>query len=198
MTSNKKALIAIDLDGIFVGKPPIISADLVNYLYRKTKEEKLVYKLPNSRFQKTIRQLSHSKHLRPVIENNVEWLKQKLKSEKFQIVILSGRYSFLEEITKKLLNRNSLPIDKDFLKVNLNDQQPHLFKEQMIRKMKVKYMIDDDIYMLEYLALKIPETVFIWYAGSPYFRNHKFSNTGKLLNLVKINKLEELDKIIDR
>lgn len=196
MTTNKKVLIAIDLDGIFVGKPPIISANLINSLYRKTKEKKLVYKSPNSRFQKTIRQLSHLRYFRPVIKKNMDWLVKNLKEDKFQIVILSGRYSFLEKLTQNLLERNGLPVDKSFLKINLDNKQPHIFKECIIKKMKVKYLIDDDIYMLKYLSKKLPETVFIWYANSPYFNDYNFKTNGNSSNLIKINELKELDKII--
>ncbi len=198
MKKNTKPLIAIDLDGIFVGKPPIIPANFVNSLYRKTHEKKLVYKSPNSKLQKTIRQLSHTRFLRPIIKNNTAWLIKKLSKDKFTIVILSGRYSFLESQTKKLLKRNGLPISKDFLLINLGDQQPHFFKEQVIKKMKIRYMVDDDIYMLRYLAIKIPETTFIWYSNSPYFHTHKLKQADMPANLIKIRRLDELDKIVQK
>jgi hypothetical protein len=45
---------------------------------------------------------------------------------------------------------------------NFNDQQPHLFKEQILKKENIQKFIDDDLDLLMYLSKKYPNISFYW------------------------------------
>lgn len=196
MKINKKIIIGIDLDGIFVGKPPIIPASVINNLYRNSKKRNLAYNTPNSRFQKTIRRMSHAGILRPVISENIDWLVREAKNSRYAFFIITGRYSFLQTPTTNLLAKNGLRSLINTLKMNLNDEQPHLFKERIIKELDIRYMIDDDWFLLNYLSKKFPRKTFFWYSNSPYFQNFKIIEKNIPSNLKEIKKLSEISNLI--
>ena len=69
--NQRKINIGIDIDGIFVDKPPLVPAKVINYLYRKTNSKSLEYQIPINYFDKKMRIISHLKIFRPIIKNNL-------------------------------------------------------------------------------------------------------------------------------
>ena len=126
-------IIAFDLDGIFIGSPPFIPKRLIEWLYRGPQNHKLKYRYPTTQTEQQVRRLSHLTIFRPKISKNTEFLKNFSKNNK-QIFLVSSRYSFLEDLTIKLLEKYG--IKNNFMKIYLNtgNEQPHLFKEKMIKK----------------------------------------------------------------
>lgn len=116
-------------------------------------------------------------------------------SDQMVCEIVTGRYSFLDSVTKALLKRNKLDKALDHLWTNHNDEQPHLFKERIIKKNNLKYFVDDDIFMLDYLAEKFPKTNFFWYSKSPYFHEVNSRVLKKNSNISMISSLKELNKL---
>lgn len=97
---SKKIKIGFDFDRIFVSYPPIIPSGLIEYLY-KNKKAKLSYRIPGKTEQK-IRQASHSTILRPPIKSNITTLKRMFNDKKFNIFLISSRFSFLKKTNKAL------------------------------------------------------------------------------------------------
>ncbi len=193
---RKKINIGIDIDGIFVDKPPLVPARVINYLYRKTNNKSLEYKIPLNYFDKKIRIISHLKIFRPIIKNNLNWLKENSSNTNINIFIVSGRYSFLENRTKKLLKNNGIVLKNERIKLNTKDIQPHIFKDQIVKNLNIDYMIDDDIFMLKYLSTLNPNTTFVWYANSPYFKANLSYELNHFKNLIKIDDLKNLNPLI--
>jgi len=193
---RKKINIGIDIDGIFVDKPPLVPARVINYLYRKTNNKSLEYKIPLNYFDKKIRIISHLKIFRPIIKNNLNWLKENSSNTNINIFIVSGRYSFLENRTKKLLKNNGIVLKNERIKLNTKDIQPHIFKDQIVKNLNIDYMIDDDIFMLKYLSTLNPNTTFVWYANSPYFKANLSYELNHFKNLIKIDDLKNLNRLI--
>jgi len=191
---QNKIVIGIDLDGIFVDKPPIIPASFINYLYGDPKKAKLKYNIPNTKFEIFIRRVSHSQFLRPIIKKNVNWLRATYNGTEITCEIITGRYAFLDGVTKSLLLKNGLRLSLNHLWINLDNEQPHLFKERTIKHLKLKYMIDDDIYMLNYLAKRLPDVMFFWYSNSSYFHTSDIEELSK--NIRPISDLSELKILI--
>jgi len=55
-------------------------------------------------------------------------------------------------------------LDKIFndMLFNFTDQQPHIFKDRVIKKMKIDRYVDDDLPLLEFLADKNRKIKFFW------------------------------------
>lgn len=161
-----KIKIAFDLDGIFIDKPPFISKDLLESLFRGTKCQKNnpCYRFPQSKIEQYIRKISHYYLLRPPIKKNIKFLKKINQTKKYQIYLISSRYSFLEKETYSWLKKRN--IDKCFYKIILNkkNQQPHAFKKKEIKKIKPSFYFEDDPLIVKYLGKKVKDTKVIFVA----------------------------------
>lgn len=159
-------IIAFDLDGIFIGSPPFVPKRLIEWLYRGPQNHKLKYRYPTTKIEQQIRKLSHLAIFRPKILKNTGFLKNFSKSNN-QIFLVSSRYRFLEDLTMKLLEEYG--IKNKFTKIYLNtkNEQPHLFKEKMIRKLRINIFIDDDLKLLMYLKSRCPNTKLFFYDLNP-------------------------------
>lgn len=156
--------IAFDLDKIFINYPPLIPAKLIDWLYRNHCSNQLSYRIPNRKLEQFVRQLTHFQSFRPAIKKNIEYINNFPRNpHHHNLYLISSRYNFLEKQTVKLLQKYRL--DQLFTKVllNTNNEQPHLFKENKIKNLKIDLYIDDDLDLLKYLKQHCPQTQLIWY-----------------------------------
>lgn len=98
--------------------------------------------------------------------------------------LISSRFSFLEKKTTELIKRLSLDKIFNAMYFNYNNEQPHLFKNGVLKKLKLDMYIDDDLQLLEYLGNKNPKIKFFWL-------NKKFSRSLKK-NLFAIKNISEM------
>ncbi|HEX8932142.1 MAG TPA: hypothetical protein VF810_03230, partial [Patescibacteria group bacterium] len=152
--------IGFDLDKIFINTPPFIPDQLINKLYKKRDNGDLLYRIPGSPEQ-LLRKLTHLPVFRPLIKNNINFLKH-LSKKNNQLYLISSRYKFLENETNQIIKNNKL--DKIFngLYFNFKNLQPHLFKNAILKQLKLDIYIDDDLSLLKYVAKNNPQTKFFW------------------------------------
>ncbi len=156
VSKNKIIRLGIDLDGVLIDKPPIIPKFAIEALYRARADNGIKYRFPATKFEKYIRWLSHTPILRPPIKANVKYIKTLSKSKKCKLYVVSSRYSFLEGRTYRWLNVNGIAKNFDEVFLNINDKQPHVFKEEVLKKLKLDIYIDDDLPLSNYLKKKLP------------------------------------------
>lgn len=183
---GQKIRIAFDLDGVIIDKPPLISKKLLERLFRRGGKEGLHYQFPKSKLEQRIRKLSHFYLFRPPIKKNVEFIRNLAKNSKYELYIISGRYSFLEKETENWLEKRMI---KDLFKgifLNLEDEQPHLFKEEILKKIGAEVFVDDDYLLADYLTEKLKITKVLCYSPGE-------SNLSK--KAVDIKKIEELNSL---
>lgn len=174
--------IGFDLDGIFIDKPPFIPKSIIERLYVKDHKQ-LMYRIP-SRFEQLVRKMAHLPMLRPPITANIKLIIEKGKHNAHRYYLVSGRFGFLQKETKAILKKNNL--DKIFNThyINNRNQQPHIFKNAMLKKLMIHRYVDDDLTLLEFLAGKNPRTIFFWLNNS---ESKKISK-----NLFSIKELSEI------
>jgi glycosyltransferase involved in cell wall biosynthesis len=143
--------IGIDLDGVIIGKPPLIPRRLIEWLYRSSTNKKLSYRFPNTKVEVFIRWLSHHPLFRPPIKKNLKFIRELSKDKKYKLYAISSRYSFLQERTRQWFENYSLNGVFEQIFLNIKDEQPHLFKERVLKKLKPQMFIDDDLLTVEYL-----------------------------------------------
>ena len=179
----RKIKIAFDLDGVIIDKPPIIPKSLLERLFRGNCEEKLHYRFPKSKLEQKIRKLSHFYLFRPPIKQNIELIKEISRNSDYEIYFVSGRYSFLKEETHLWLEKRNLKnVAKDIF-LNLNDEQPHFFKEKILKEIMADVFVDDDNLLADYLSEKLPKVKVFCYSAI----KHVVCQKAK-----KINSLREL------
>src|SRR3989344_1182570 len=115
---SKTIRIGFDLDGIFIDKPPLVPKKLIEWLYRSHNNKQLSYRYPKTNFEKLVRKISHHYRLRPPINENLDFIRKLSKDEKFELYVISSRYNFLEDRTKKWIKIHNL--NGVFKEVHLN------------------------------------------------------------------------------
>jgi hypothetical protein len=160
--------IGFDFDKVLINYPPIIPYKLIDFFYKgrlvfekNTKGKNLTYRFPGS-FEQKIRVISHYPILRRPISKNIDALKQISKNKKNNTYLISSRYKFLEKKTSSLVKKAKLQNYFNGIYFNYKNMQPHLFKENIIRKLKIDIYIDDDLDLALYLAKRNPKLTIYW------------------------------------
>lgn len=152
--------IGFDLDGIFIDKPPFIPKVFIERMYRK-KSGKLIYRIPG-KFEQKLRKFLHQPIFRPTFKKNIHFLENLKQKKNHTFFLISGRFGFLKNETDQILKSNNIYALFYQHYINLENLQPHLFKEKQIKKNNIQKFIDDDLDLLNYLSDKISDTRFYW------------------------------------
>lgn len=157
---TKKIVIAFDLDGVLADKPPFIPKKLLEWLFKGSKTDSLHYRFPHHKLEQLIRKVSHYYLFRPAVKENVSFIKKIAKDGKYELYIISGRYSFLQKETEKWLKKRGLGSIFKKVFINLKDEQPHFFKEEVLNQLKPDIFIDDDPALVNFLLKKVQVKIF--------------------------------------
>jgi len=177
--------IGFDLDKIFIDFPPFVPDRLIEKLYRKKTNGELLYRIP-SRPEQLLRRISHLPFLRPGIYENITYLKG-ISKEKHKLYLISSRFGFLEERTKKLIETYKFESIFDKMFFNFTNKQPHEFKDDILQKLHLDIYVDDDFHLLKYVAKRNKRTRFYWLTGG--------SGSSKITkNIYSISKLPDIHK----
>ena len=152
--------IAFDLDGVIIDKPPLIPKKLLERLFRGKNKNGLHYRFPHSKLEQKIRKISHFYLLRPPIRKNIKFIRDLAKNKKYELYIISGRYSFLEKETDIWLEKRKIKGLFKRIFINLENEQPHLFKEKKLKEIGADIFVDDDGILADYLIDKKVSRVF--------------------------------------
>jgi len=184
---NKKIILGFDFDKVFVNYPPFVPSALINRLYKK-KSKVLSYRIPGT-FERHVRIVSHLPFFRSPMEQNIRSLEMLSKKTHVEMHIISSRFSFLKRLTNYWIEKNNFK--KYFKSINFNfeDEQPHKFKERILKKLNVNIFVDDDLDLLKYLAPRHPSIKF-------YHITDKLTNEKLLPNITQINTIADLLKYI--
>jgi len=160
--SMRKTKIGFDLDGVVIGKPFFVPDIVMEKLVRMKVDHKLAYRYPESKGERYVRFISHHPLLRPPIRKNIKLIKELHKSNKYELFVVSSRYSFLDERTKEWFRFYKMRKFFKDIHINMKNEQPHIYKERMIKKLKLKVFIDDDKPLLNYLKKRIKKVDFVY------------------------------------
>lgn len=152
--------IGFDLDKVFIDTPPFIPKTIIDKLYKKKDNGTLVYRIPGKPEQ-IVRRLSHLSFLRPPMKKNLDFLRN-LSKDKNKLYLISSRFKFLEKPTNKVVHKHGFNKIFDEMHFNFLNEQPHVFKTRIIKKLNLDFYIDDDLSLLNYAAKHNPKVRFFW------------------------------------
>lgn len=192
-------IVGFDFDKVFIDYPPFIPYFFIDYLYKgssvfrknRIKNTVLHYRFPGTLEQK-IRILSHYPIFRHPIKKNISALQKLSNHKECKVYLVSSRFGFLKKRTDNILNKYKLDKYFDGIYFNYNNQQPHAFKEETIKKLKIDTYIDDDLDLAFYLAKKIPTLKIYWVKDG----RHEEHDLPK--NITAVKDLEELYNFIQK
>lgn len=181
--------IGFDLDKVFINTPPFIPKSFIDKLYKKRDNGVLLYRIPGPASQ-IVRNITHLSIFRPPIKDNLDFLRL-FPKDKNQLYLISSRFKFLQKRTNRIIKKYHF--DKVFNEMYFNfaNEQPHIFKNRIIKSLKLDYYIDDDLSLLNYVARDNPRTKFFWLTAQ---------SEGKRLppNIQAISKLQILRKQLQK
>ncbi len=181
--------IGFDLDKVFINTPPFIPKSFIDKLYKKRDNGILLYRIPGPASQ-IIRSITHLPIFRPPIKDNLEFLLSFPKN-KNKLYLISSRFKFLESKTNRIVKKYHFAKIFDEMYFNFANEQPHIFKNRIIKKLKLDYYIDDDLSLLNYVAGDNLLTKFFWLTTQSKDKH-------LLPNIQVISKLQILHKLLQK
>jgi hypothetical protein len=157
---KSKPKVGFDLDGVIVGKPFFIPKSLLEWLYRAHDGQEKKYRVPDFLPEIYLRKASHHWLMRPPLQRNLKKVRKIIRNENIDPYFISGRFSFLSHRTQVWLEKHLPDFTFDRVFINTKNEQPHLFKEKMIKKLGINNFFEDDPLTLKYLKEKLPKIKF--------------------------------------
>lgn len=187
--SRKIIKVGFDLDGILLYNPTRIARPIIAFLkkYFLKRDLKRFY-YPKTALEKFIWLILHKTSLWPA--PGINNLKKLIKKGKIKAYVISARYESLEKDFKRWQKK----IDPENIFsgwfYNKKNDQPHLYKQKMIEKLKLNIFVEDNWDIVDYLK-KSQNKCQIFWLYNLFDRKINYSNKFPTLKriLSKISRL---------
>jgi hypothetical protein len=158
---KKQLRVGFDLDGVVLYNPLRFARPVIAFVKKMFfKKKDLRFRYPKNFLERWLLITYHKFSLYPA--SGFEELKKMSLSGKIEPYIITSRYDLFKTDFKKSMEQISA--DKIFKACfyNQNDEQPHIYKEAMIKKLKLDVFIEDNWNIVQYLNEKCPQTKILW------------------------------------
>lgn len=186
MKKNRVLRIGFDLDGVLLYNPARIARPVIVFVKKLfLPKEKNKFHLPKTRWQKLFWLFLHKSSF--MAAPGIEEIRKLVDEKKIKPYIISARYEFLktdfENWTRKIDPKKHF---EDYFH-NDNNQQPHLYKSEMIKKLKLDIFIDDNWDIVDHLSKKTGSQIFWIYnfLDRKIDYQHKYATLKKALQEIK-------------
>ena len=150
---SKKIRVGLDFDGVVAYNPfRVVRAPVAMVKKKIFREKKLKFLIPANKWQRMIWSVVFGSSMLPA--QGVELLREMATDPRWEFHLVTARFSFLQDDLAKWLNKNGLTDVFKTINLNKKDDQPHLFKEEIMKRLNVHYFVDDNLDIVEYLAKK--------------------------------------------
>lgn len=183
---SKKIRVGLDFDGVVAYNPFRVVRAPIKWFKREVLGiRKLTFFVPKNEGQRLMWTVVHESSILPAI--GVGLLKDMAKDDRYEFHLITARFGFLKENLYKWLEGNDLV--SIFKSINVNDQQeqPHEFKERIVKKLKLDIYVEDNLDIVQYLYKKGPTEIFWIYnfMDRNYKYQFKFPYLKKALQAIK-------------
>ena len=152
--------IGFDMDGVLLYNPariirPFISSIKKVFLHKK----ELVFYYPKTPHEKLFWRFLHKSSI--FNAPGLHEITRLVNEGKIEAYLITARYNFLGASVIKWVEKNKL--GKTFTGVfyNSENEQPHTFKERMVKKLKLDMYVEDNFDIVTHLA-KTTLTEVVW------------------------------------
>ena len=186
---KEKIKVAFDMDGVLLYNPSRIFRTLISKSKKANlfPRKELEFYHPQNKFEKWFWLFLHKSSFK--IANGFKKLEKMVKAGDLEIYIVSGRFSCLQNDSKKWLKKLNKKNMFKGIYFNDCDQDPHVFKEKMLKELQVDYFVEDNWDVVNYLHHKLelknqkPE---IWWVTNLFDQTieypHKYLSFKSVLN----------------
>lgn len=183
---NRPLRIGFDLDGVLLYNPARIIRLPIFLLKRMfLKKRQLKFYIPKKPLEKLLWRVFHRSSL--FIAPGLDEIKNLVAEGKIEAHLITARYSFLEDNLNWWLNK--MKIDQVFSSIHHNkkDEQPHFFKERLIKKLDLDIFVEDNYDIVKHLTAKTKAKIFWIYniLDRMIEHPHKFPTLKKTVEQIK-------------
>ncbi|MEK7097098.1 MAG: hypothetical protein AAB705_03140 [Patescibacteria group bacterium] len=150
---KKQLRVGFDLDGVLLYNPARIIRPIMSFVKKYVLKRDLnKFYYPKNKIEKFIWWLLHKSSLWP--SHGIKELIKLVKQKKINAYVVSARYELLQKDFIHWIN--IIDPDKAFSGYFYNNKndQPQLFKEKMINKLKLDIFVEDNWDIVSHLNLK--------------------------------------------
>lgn len=149
----KKLKVGLDFDGVVAYNPfRVIRAPIAFVKKHILGVNSLCFWYPKKPWQQIFWIILHESSVFPAKGTGL--LRQLVKKDKVEAHLVTARYSFLDDHLYNWLDRSRLRKYFKTININKNDEQPHLFKEKVIKKLSLDIFVEDNWDIVKYLSVK--------------------------------------------
>ena len=151
--------VGFDLDGVLLYNPARVARMPITLIKKiLTHKSEIKFYTPKSKVEKIIWRMLHWSSIFPA--HGIDDIKELVDMGKIEAYLISGRFSFLEADLKWWLNRIQLIGHFTGIHFNKKDEQPHLFKERMIKKLGLDIFVEDNFDIVSHLTRKSDAKIY--------------------------------------
>lgn len=150
---NKPIRVGLDFDGVVAYNPFRVVRPFIAFAKRNVLGvRKLQFFYPQRRWQQIFWIILHESSIFPA--PGVDLLRELIEKKIIEVHLVTARYSFLDHHLNAWLKKHNLVGLFKTINWNKQDEQPHIFKEKLIKKLNVDYFIEDNLDIVVYLEKK--------------------------------------------
>jgi hypothetical protein len=152
----------LDFDGVVAYNPfRIIRAPIKWFKREILGIKKLTFFVPKNWWQKIVWALLHESSLFPA--RGIELLTLLVNDRQIEVHLITARFGFLTENLEKWLERNKIKHLFKTININHNCEQPHIYKEKILDKLKPDVYVEDNLDIVLHLSQKLKnKTKIFW------------------------------------
>lgn len=150
-SSDHKVKVGFDLDGVLFFNPLRIVRKPIELLKKNIlHKDTMNFYIPKSPLEKLMWRLVHMSSIRPA--SGWERIRELAKEGRIEPYLITARFKCLEKDFNRCLSSLHAPDYFVGCYQNSSDEQPHLFKEKMIKKLGIEYYIEDNWNIVSHLS----------------------------------------------
>lgn len=159
---TKKVKVGFDLDGVLLYNPLRIGRPIVTLIKKRILRQpaRTQFHIPRTDVEKHIWRLLHKFSL--FTSPGFHKIKSLVDEGKIEAYLVTARYSFLKDDLDEFVRRNNAKQIFTSIIYNKDDEQPHVYKERIIKALDLDYFVEDNWDIVEHLSNTSIRTQIIW------------------------------------
>ncbi len=151
--------VGFDLDGVLLYNPArIVRMPVAIFKRIFFRRKKLRFYFPKNPLEQLVWRMFHWSSL--FVAPGFEEIRHLVEKGKIEAHLVTARYSFLESDLRRWLKR--MDVDHVFKSIHFNqkDEQPHLYKERLVKDLDLDIFIEDNFDIVSHLTKKTKANVY--------------------------------------
>ena len=154
-------IVGLDFDGVVAYNPARLARFPISFIKQHIfGVQKVQFFVPKTSIERSLWALGHETSMFP--SRGASLLRSLTRSGEIEAHLVTARFGYLEKGLMSFLRRWDLVDCFTTITLNTKEEQPHKFKERMIRQHKFAYYVEDNWDIVSHLASQHLKTEVHW------------------------------------